>query len=224
MPGTIQNEWTLVFVDGATSVCSASSAVVRDDAWNEYWRRSGRSHNLARMAIVVFLRGVNVGGHRRFRPSLVAEKLHRYDVTNVGAAGTFVVRAPGARAAFEAALRRELPFETQIAICDGRDVIALEAENPFADRPPSPDLVRFVSILSRATRARPPVPLTLPDEGDWLVRVTGTKKCFVFGEYRRHMKTIGCLGMLDEIFGAPATTRSWTTMLSIARMLSRPSG
>jgi len=177
------------------------------------------------MPLVVLLKGVNVGGYRTFRPSLLAKQLERFDVVNIGAAGTFVVRAPGARATFEAALRRELPFETQIAICDGRDVIALETDNPFADRPPpSPDLVRFVSILPRAPRAGPPVPLTLPDEGDWLVRVTGTKKRFVFGEYRRHMKTIGCLGMLDAIFGAPATTRSWTTMLSIARMLSRPSG
>ena len=176
------------------------------------------------MAIVVFLRGVNVGGHRRFKPKLVAEKLHRYDVVNVGAAGTFVVRAPGARGAFEAALRRELPFETKIAICDGRDVIALEADNPFTDRPASPELVRFVSIFPAASRARPTMPIMLPNEGEWLVRVVGAKKCFVFGEYRRHMKTIGCLGMLDGIFGAPATTRSWTTMLSIARMLSRPSG
>ncbi len=176
------------------------------------------------MAIVVFLRGVNVGGHRRFRPSLLAEKLRRYDVRNVGAAGTFVVRAPGARDTFEAALRRELPFETQIAICDGRDVVALETDNPFGDRPTSPELTRFVSILPSATRARPTMPITLPNESEWLVRVLGAKKCFVFGEYRRHMKTIGCLGMLDAIFGAPATTRSWTTMLSIARMLSRPSG
>ena len=165
-----------------------------------------------------------MGGHRRFRPSLVAAKLRRYDVTNVGAAGTFVVRAPGPGATFEAALRRELSFETQIAICDGRDVVALETDNPFGDRPAAPDLTRFVSILPGTTRARPALPITLPDEGDWLVRVIAAKKCFVFGEYRRQMKTIGCLGMLDEIFGAPATTRSWTTMLSIARMLSRPSG
>jgi len=176
------------------------------------------------MAIVVFLRGVNVGGHRRFRPSLLAKKLHRYDLTNVGAAGTFVVQAPGARAAFEAALRREIPFETQVAICDGRDVIALEKDNPFGDLPASPELVRFVSILPGTTRARPRMPILLPGEREWFVRVVGARKCFVFGEYRRHMKTIGCLGMLDAIFGAPATTRSWTTMLSIARMLSRPSG
>jgi len=170
------------------------------------------------MAIVVFLRGVNVGGHRRFKPSLLAKKLHRYDVVNVGAAGTFVVRAPGARAPFEAALRRELPFDSQIAICDARAVMALETESPFTGAA-APDIVRFVSILPKATRARPSLPIALPDEREWLVRVIDTKKCFVFGEYRRHMKTIGCLGMLDQIFGAPATTRSWTTMLSIARLL-----
>ena len=39
------------------------------------------------MALVAFLRGVNVGGHRRFRPSLLAKELAGYDVVNVGATG-----------------------------------------------------------------------------------------------------------------------------------------
>ena len=170
------------------------------------------------MAIVVFLRGVNVGGHRTFRPTLLAKALQRYDVVNVGAAGTLVVRAPGPRAKFEAALRRELPFETRIAICTGRDVTALETESPFAGSPAA-DVVRFVSILPKASRARPSLPISLPDESDWLVRVIAARKCFVFGEYRRHMKTIRYLGQLDDIFGAPATTRNWNTMLSVARLL-----
>jgi hypothetical protein len=55
------------------------------------------------MALVVFLRGVNMGGHRTFRPSLLAKELSRFDVVNVGAAGTFIVRKPGARANFAAA-------------------------------------------------------------------------------------------------------------------------
>ena len=47
------------------------------------------------MALIVFLRGVNVGGHRTFRPSTLARELSDYDVVSVGAAGTFVVRKPG---------------------------------------------------------------------------------------------------------------------------------
>ena len=46
------------------------------------------------MALVVFLRGVNVGGHRTFRPSLLARQLEPYGVVNVGAAGTFVSGLP----------------------------------------------------------------------------------------------------------------------------------
>jgi hypothetical protein len=33
------------------------------------------------------------------------------------------------------------------------------------------------------------------------------------------MKTIGCLGQIDRVFGAPATTPSWTTILSVLRIL-----
>src|SRR5271163_1460308 len=77
------------------------------------------------MALVVFLRGVNVGGHRTFRPSILAKELSHYDVVNVGAAGTFVVRKPGLRAKFHAELLRKLPFEAEVVLCDGRDLIRM---------------------------------------------------------------------------------------------------
>ena len=37
--------------------------------------------------------------------------------------------------------------------------------------------------------------------------------------YRRQMKTIGYLGQIDQLFGVPATTRSWNTILSVLRIL-----
>jgi hypothetical protein len=33
------------------------------------------------------------------------------------------------------------------------------------------------------------------------------------------MKTIGYLGQIDKLFGAPATTRNWNTMVSIIGIL-----
>ncbi len=171
------------------------------------------------MALVVFLRGVNVGGHRTFRPSILARELSDYDVVNVGAAGTFVVRKPGPRAKFRAALLRKLPFETHVALCDGRDLIRLETENPFGAEPSRPDVVRFVSILAGAGRVRAAIPLTLPPEGKWLLRVIASKQQFVFGLYRRHMKTIGYLGQLDKLFGVPVTTRNWNTIVAVVRIL-----
>ncbi|HSQ29213.1 MAG TPA: DUF1697 domain-containing protein [Gemmatimonadaceae bacterium] len=172
------------------------------------------------MALVVFLRGMNVGGHRRFRPSLLAKELSAYYVVNLGATGTFVVRKPGSRAAFRAALRRKLPFAAEIVICDGRDLIRLEKENPFGAEPSRPDIVRFVSILSKAGRVRPRTPISLPPDGEWFVRVVAANGRFVFGMYRRHMKTIGYLGQLDRLFGAPATTRNWNTIMAVVRILT----
>jgi uncharacterized protein (DUF1697 family) len=171
------------------------------------------------MPLVVFLRGVNVGGHRTFRPSILARELSRYDVVNVGAAGTFVVRKPGSRAKFRAELLRKLPFEATIMLCAARDLICMEIENPFGTEPARPGIVRFVSILSKPGRARASIPIALPSGREWLLRVIASKNRFIFGEYRRHMKTIGYLGQLDKLFGVPATTRNWNTMMAIVRIL-----
>jgi len=138
---------------------------------------------------------------------------------NVGAAGTFVVRKPGPRAKFFAELRRRLPFEAEIAFCNGSDLVRLEIENPFGTEPSRPDVVRFVSILSKAGRDQASFPIALPEGGEWFVRILGSKNRLVFGVYRRHMKTIAYLGRVDELFGAPATTRSWNTVRSVLRIL-----
>lgn len=171
------------------------------------------------MALIVFLRGINVGGHRIFRPSMLARDLAAYDVVNVGAAGTLVVRKPVSRAKFLAELRRKLPFEAAVSFCDARDLIRLEMENPFGTEPLDQDVVRFVSILSKAGRGKGSLPIAFPPGEAWFVRIIGSRRRLVFGVYRRHMRTIGYLGEIDDFFGAPATTRSWSTMLSVLRIL-----
>ena len=176
------------------------------------------------MALVVFLRGVNVGGHRTFRPSLLARELSDYDVVNVGAAGTFVVRKPGPRVKFRTVLLGKLPFEAEIVMCESRDLLRLEMEDPFGSQPSPPDVVRFVSILSKAAGVRVPLPVTFPPDGEWLVRVIASEGRFVFGMYRRHMKTIGYLGQIDKLYGVPATTRNWNTILAILRILKSQTG
>ncbi len=160
-----------------------------------------------------------MGGHRSFRPSILARELSHYGLVNLGAAGTFVVRKPGSRAKFRAELLCKLPFEAEVVFCDGRELMRLEKENPFGTRPPRPGIVRFVSILSRAGRGPVSIPITLPPGRQWLVRVIASKNRFVFGAYRRHMKTIGYLGQIDELFGAPAITRNWNTIKAIVRIL-----
>jgi uncharacterized protein (DUF1697 family) len=171
------------------------------------------------MALVVFLRGVNVGGHRTFRPSILAEQLKHYDAVNIGAAGTFVIREKVHQAELRAELQRRLPFEADIMICTGQCLITMASGDPFGNEPIQSDAVRFVSVLAKRPRVLPSLPLNIPENGDWLVRILATDNRFVFGIYRRHMKTIRYLSTIDARFGVPVTTRNWNTFAAIIKVL-----
>ncbi len=171
------------------------------------------------MALVVLLRGVNVGGHRTFRPSALAEQLKHLDAVNIGAAGTFVIRRPVTRGRLRAELARRLPFDTEIMICQGREIVRLMSRNHFAGHPLRPDIVRFVSVLSRRPRSMPSTPASFPPSGKWLLKILATDNRFVLGVYRRQMKVISYLGTFDRLFGVPVTTRNWNTITAIARVL-----
>ena len=173
------------------------------------------------MPEVVLLRGVNVGGHKTFRPSALAAELQHLDVVNIGAAGTFVVRRPVGHAKLRAEFARRLPFETRIVICRGRDIVRLMSHEVFSKHVIRPGVNPFVSVLSRSPRVAPSVPLQLPARGQWMVRILARENRFVVGEYRRHMKVIGHLGKLDDVFGAAVTTRGWNTFAAIAKVLEK---
>lgn len=171
------------------------------------------------MALVVLLRGVNVGGHRTFRPAALAKQLEHLDAINIGAAGTLVIRQPITRVQLREELARRLPFVAEIVICQGREIVRLMSHNPFADQRVRPDIVRFVSVLSQRPRSAPSTPMTFPSRGTWLVKILARDNRFVFGVYRRHLKVISYLGTLDRLFGVPVTTRNWNTITSIAQVL-----
>jgi uncharacterized protein (DUF1697 family) len=162
---------------------------------------------------------VNVGGHRTFRPARLAEQLQHLGAVNIGAAGTFVIRQSIPQTRLRAEFARRLPFDTQIMICHGREITRLLSHGCFADFRPGPDLVRFVSVLSRAPRPGPTLPITLPSSGKWLLKILARDGRFVLGVYRRHMKVIGYLGTLDRTFGVPVTTRNWNTLVAIGGVL-----
>lgn len=169
------------------------------------------------MALVALLRGVNVGGHRTFRPSVLANQLEHFDVVSIGAAGTFVIRRPVTRTQLRAELASRLPFAAEIVICQSREIVRLVSRDPFADQPAGPDIVRFVSFLSKRPGSAPSMPMRLPTDGEWLVKLLAREDRFVIGMYRRQMKAIGLLGTLDRLFGVPVTTRNWNTVTAIAR-------
>jgi uncharacterized protein (DUF1697 family) len=150
---------------------------------------------------------------------VLAKELADLDVVNIGAAGTFVIRQPVTQMRLRAELARRLPFEVTIMICRGRDILGLMSHRHFAGQPARPDIVRFVSVLSRSPRAAPSLPVSFPADGKWLVKVLARESRFVFGVYRRQMKAVGYLGEIEQLFGMPATTRNWNTITAISKVL-----
>lgn len=173
------------------------------------------------MALVVFIKGVNVGGHRRFRPSELVKALKHLDVVSIGAAGTFVVRRTATRSQLRAEITRRLPFEAEVMICDGRELLRLADRDPFVRERPAREVIQFASILAKRCASPPKTPFNIPATGEWGVRVLACHDRFVLGVHRRQMKAIGQLGQLQKMFGTPATTRSWTTILAVAKVLRR---
>jgi uncharacterized protein (DUF1697 family) len=171
------------------------------------------------VALVVFLRGINVGGHRTFRPTKLAEALKHLGAVNIGAAGTLVIRQQMTQARARAEVARKLPFVAEIVVCQGRDIASLISNNPFEGQPVRRDVVHFVSVLSQRPRLTPSTPMRFPSSGQWLMKILTRRNRFVIGMYRRHMKVIGFLGALDRLYGVSATTRNWNTIAAIARVL-----
>ena len=154
-----------------------------------------------------------------FRPTLLAQQLKHHDVVNIGAAGTFVIRKRISHARLRADLRRRLPFEAEVIICEGQDLISVASANPFAEEPIRSDIVRFVSVFARRPRRLPSTPINLPAHGKWVLRILATEDRFLFGVYRRQMRAISYLGAIDRLFGVRATTRNWNTITAIIKVL-----
>jgi hypothetical protein len=132
------------------------------------------------VALVVFLRGVNVGGHRTFRPSLLAQELEHVDAVNIGAAGTFVIRRPCTPAQLRSELARRLPFVTEIMICQGREIVRLVSDIQTSPRD------RRRSLGERLVQepcSAPPTPISFLPVG-WLPK-TSAGGLFRLRLYRR---------------------------------------
>ena len=189
------------------------------------------------MAWVVFLRAVNVGGANRCQPARIAKQLAKFGVVNIGAVGTFVIREDVSESTLRAAIARQLPFKCEIMICPAKQIVDLMRRDPFSRTPSGPNITRFVNILHKPLRKRiafdllrtsniehqrsqlPSLPVSMPSDNDWLLKIIAIRGRFVLGLYRRQMKAISYLGRVEKLLGVPATTRNWNTIKKVAGIL-----
>jgi uncharacterized protein (DUF1697 family) len=172
------------------------------------------------MALIVFMRGVNVGGLKAFRPSEVAKALAELDAVSVGAAGTFVIRKRVGEAAVQAEFRRRLPFAAELMICQARDVLALADSAPFDKMASSADVTRYVSVLAKRPRAIPTLPIEKPSGREWQVKVIAIDGRFALSLHRRLGRTLVYPNeVVEKSLRVSATTRNWNTIAAVCKLL-----
>jgi uncharacterized protein (DUF1697 family) len=172
------------------------------------------------MAHVVFLRAANVGGKNVFRPAKLAASLKHFDIVNVGAAGTFVVRGKASAAAIRKEILSQLPFALEIVICPAKQILDLVASEPFGGVAFSKDQRGWVAALSGKPKSSPELPASTPKGSSWSVRLDRVDGGFAVGLWRRSPKRfVYPSDFLESALGVSATTRSWETLQRIAKIL-----
>src|SRR5262249_27530327 len=104
-------------------------------------------------------------------------------------------------------------------ICPAKDIIKLASKDPFAGQPSGENIIRFVNVLAKQVRVSPSLPLSLPSDDDWLLKIIAVQERFVLGVYRRQMKAISYLGKIEKLLGVPATNRNWNTIEKVVKIL-----
>jgi uncharacterized protein (DUF1697 family) len=172
------------------------------------------------MAAVVFVRGVNVGGHKAFRPATFAKELSALEVVNIGAAGTFIVRKNVAQATLRAEFLRRLPVKAEFMICPARDLVELMSADTFPREDSVKGTRRFVSVLARRPSTTPRFPLSHPAGKAWQVKLVGLRGRFVLSLWRRMGATMVYPNeVVEKELAIPATTRNWDTISKIHEIL-----
>lgn len=168
-------------------------------------------------SLVVFLRGVNVGGNKTFKPAELARAL---GAANVGAAGTFVLLS-GAESAVRKSILEALEFEAEVIVCRGEDVIDLVRRGEKSPPPYEKDLKTMITVLAAPPKSKPKLPAEVPVGPEaWQVRVTGVDGPFVTSLWRRREgRFVYPNEVVERLFGVPATTRGWSTIGSIRKIL-----
>jgi uncharacterized protein (DUF1697 family) len=172
------------------------------------------------MSRVVFLRAANVGGKNVFRPAQLATALAHLDAVNVGAAGTFLIRGNSSAALIRKEIQARIPFDLDLTVIPGRDVLELVRRAPFGRVAFSKDQRGWVAVLCGKPTAKPTLPLTRPDGKEWSVRMDRVEGPFALGLWRRRARGfISPNEVVERALGVRATTRYWETIERIVALI-----
>ena len=173
-------------------------------------------------AYAAFLRGVNVGGHRRVKMDALKqafESLGFKNILTLLASGNVVFQAPPTNASIltkqiQERLKKTFGFEIGVLIRSIKELQSLHSAKPFRDIKVTPRTRLFVTFFPEKPVSRLKFPYVSSDGSFKLLRASSCEVCSVLTitDLRRGMQF---MAILDKEFGPMITTRSWGTITRI---------
>jgi uncharacterized protein (DUF1697 family) len=168
-----------------------------------------------------FLRGINVGGHRKIKMTDLAryvEEMGYGEVKTLIASGNVLFTTEKQdettlEGAIERALAQRLGYEVDVMVRSVERLQALVKAKPFP--PIGADQHGYVSILKTAPLSSPELPYDAPDEGFRVLTVDDREIFYItwklangpHGDPTKFMKVFGKI---------PTTVRNWNTIVKMA--------
>ncbi|MBI3662397.1 MAG: DUF1697 domain-containing protein [Acidobacteria bacterium] len=173
-------------------------------------------------AYAVFLRGINVGGHKLVKMDNLKkafEALGFQSVKTLLASGNVVFQAPPVNASvltkqLEEKLKKTFGFEISVLIRSIKELQRLDKANPFAGIKVTPQTRLFVTFLTEKPASSLKTPYVSPGGNFKILRASNSEVCSVLTitNLRRGMQF---MAILDREFGRMITTRSWSTITRV---------
>ncbi len=183
--------------------------------------RNGGS-NPSPSAIVAFLRGINVGGHKKVPMAALKaafEAMGFRNVRTVLASGNVIFETPKTGPALAGTIAQELEkafgFPVTVVIRPVRGLRALVASEPFKGVPAGPNVRLYVTFLARK---KPGLSGLRPPSSVKSVRVVrvGPGEIFSTVTLSPGVGTPDLMAFLEKAVGQNVTTRNWETVKKLA--------
>jgi uncharacterized protein (DUF1697 family) len=175
---------------------------------------------------VAFVRGINVGGNALVKMTELTkafESLGFKKVVPLLASGNVVFETAKSDPAvlkrrIEEMLAREVGVQSTVILRTASQISELIKSNPFRGRKFSPQMKVQVTFLVQETKKNAKFPFLLAAKEFRIVQVSAREICTAV-DLSTNARTPELMRVLEKQFGKDVTTRTWTTIEKVAKVL-----
>ncbi|MBI3125094.1 MAG: DUF1697 domain-containing protein [Ignavibacteriales bacterium] len=185
-------------------------------------KQNSSNDNLERYA--AFLRGINIGGHKKVPMADLKKMLEKIGFSNVQtilASGNVVFDSAEKNLAaiketIEKKINEVFGFQVKTIIHSMNELKSLVSSDPFKGIEVTKETRLYVTFLSHKPKSTFKAPYQTPDKLFQILKATDYALFGVLSVKDAH--SVDAMNFIDKEFGKEVTTRNWNTIVKVAAL------